>query len=283
MSQVHLRACVMGHPVAHSRSPMLHGHWLRSLGINGSYKRADISPADFPQFFRSLRHHGYVGGNITIPHKAMAFDLVDRRDGAAESIGAVNTVWFEGDDLVGGNTDAPGYLASLDDTAPGWDAHQGLAVVLGAGGAARAIVYALRARQFSVALVNRTRKRAEELAARFGEGVTVHEAAELKDLLTEAMLLTNATSLSGLGRPALEVDLSPLRAGATVCDLNYVPLETELLSKAAHRGNRTVDGLGMLMHQAVPGFAKWFGVVPKVTQELRTLLEADIRATSATK
>src|SRR6266568_4070439 len=155
------RACVMGHPVAQSRSPMLHGHWLKTLGIKGAYERADVRPEDFPDFFRTLPAHGFVGGNITKPHKETAFRLVDRRDAAAEAIGAVNTVWLEDGKLVGGNTDAPGYLAHLDDSAPGWDAPGGTAVVLGAGGAARAVVHALLGRGLDIAVVNRTIARAQ--------------------------------------------------------------------------------------------------------------------------
>jgi len=272
------RACIMGHPVAQSRSPMLHGYWLKTLGIAGAYERADVPPADFPAFFRDLPGHGFVGGNITKPHKEAAFRLVDHREGAAETIGAVNTVWFENGTLVGGNTDYLGYLAHADDRAPGWDRGGGLAVVLGAGGAARGVVYGLRERGLEVALINRTRARADELAKDFAAGVSVHGFDELPRLLSDADLLTNTTALGALGQPPLDLDLKPLKDSAVVYDINYVPLETELMKAAAARGLRTVDGLGMLLHQAVPAFAKWFGVVPKVTAELRSLLEADIRA-----
>jgi shikimate dehydrogenase len=272
------RACIMGHPVAQSRSPMLHGYWLKTLNVEGAYERADVRPEDFPKFFRDLPGHGFVGGNITKPHKEPAFRLVDRREGAAETIGAVNTVWFENGSLVGGNTDYLGYLAHADDQAPGWDAAAGLAVVLGAGGAARAVVYGLRERGLDVALLNRTRARAEELATAFAPHVRVHDFAELPRLMRDAALLTNTSALGALGQPPLEIDLKPLKDTAVVYDINYVPLETELLKAAAARGLRTVDGLGMLLHQAAPAFAKWFGVMPKVTAELRALLEADIRA-----
>jgi shikimate dehydrogenase len=272
------RACIMGHPVTQSRSPMLHGYWLKTLKVEGAYERADVPPEDFPAFFRDLPGHGFVGGNITKPHKEPAFRLVDRREGAAETIGAVNTVWFENGTLVGGNTDYLGYLAHADDQAPGWDAAGGLAVVLGAGGAARAVVYGLRERGLDVALINRTRARAEELAKAFAPHVRVHDFVELPRLMRDAMLLTNTSALGALGQPPLEIDLKPLKDSAVVYDINYVPIETELLKAAAARGLRTVDGLGMLLHQAVPAFAKWFGIVPKVTPELRALLEADIRA-----
>jgi shikimate dehydrogenase len=277
------RACIMGHPVAQSRSPMLHGYWLKALGIDGAYERADVTPEDFPAFFRDLPGHGFVGGNITKPHKEAAFRLVDRREGAADTIGAVNTVWFENGALVGGNTDYLGYLAHADDRAPGWDAAGGRAVVLGAGGAARAIVYGLRERGLDIALVNRTRARAEELAKDFGSRVHVHALAELPRLLAGAVLFTNTSSLGALGQPPLDIDLAPLRRDAVVYDINYVPLETALINAAARRGLRTVDGLGMLLHQAVPAFSRWFGVVPRVTAEQRALLEADIRAKTGVK
>ena len=272
------RACIMGHPVAQSRSPMLHGYWLNKLNIEGAYERADVPPENFPAFFRDLPGHGFVGGNITKPHKEAAFRLVDRREGAAETIGAVNTVWFENSTLVGGNTDYLGYLAHAEDRAPGWDAAGGLAVVLGAGGAARAVVYGLRERGLDIALINRTRPRAEELAKHFAPHVRVYDFAKLPRLMREAVLLTNTSALGALDQPPLEIDLAPLKDTAVVYDINYVPLETDLIKAAAARGLRTVDGLGMLLHQAVPAFAKWFGVVPKVTAELRALLEADIRA-----
>ena len=272
------RACIMGHPVAQSRSPMLHGYWLKTLGIAGSYERADIAPEDFAGFFRDLPGRGFVGGNITKPHKEAAFRLVDRHDPAAQAIGAVNTVWFEADQLIGGNTDAPGYLAHLDDCAPGWGTAGGLAVVVGAGGAARGIVYALLSRGLEIALINRTAARAQELADHFGPRVAVHEMADLPDLMRRATLLTNTSSLGNLGQPSLDLDLAPLNPQAVVYDINYVPLVTGLLRSARSRGHRTVDGLGMLLHQAVPGFARWFGTVPRVNAELRALIEADIRA-----
>ena len=205
------RACIMGHPVAHSRSPMLHGYWLRTLGIDGVYEHADVPPEKFEAFFRGLKRNGYVGGNITIPHKEAAFRLVDRRERAADAIGAVNTVWYEGDTLVGGNTDWYGIVASLDDIHPGWDAAPGRALVLGAGGSARASVFAFLERKFSVALVNRTRDRAEKLAAQFGPRVSVHAWSEVPRLLGETEVLINNTSLGMAGKPPLELDLAPRR------------------------------------------------------------------------
>jgi shikimate dehydrogenase len=274
----HPRACIMGHPVAHSRSPMLHGYWLRTLGLDGSYELADVAPEQFDAFFRGLKHNGFVGGNITIPHKEAAYRLVDRRQRAADAIGAVNTVWYEGDALIGGNTDWLGIVGSLDDIHPGWDADPGRVVVLGAGGSARASAFAFTERGFSVSIVNRTRERAEKLAAAFAPRATAHGFGELPKLLSEADVLINNTSLGMGGKPPLEIDLAPLRTSAIVYDVVYVPLETELLKAAKARGHRTVDGLSMLLYQAVVGFSHWFGVTPKVTAEQRAILEADIRA-----
>ncbi|MBV8839491.1 MAG: shikimate dehydrogenase, partial [Alphaproteobacteria bacterium] len=229
------------------------------------------------KFFRGLRQNGFVGGNITIPHKEAAFRLVDRREAAADAIGAVNTVWYEGDALIGGNTDWLGIVGSLDDIYPGWDAKGGRVVVLGAGGSARASVYAFRERRFTVALVNRTRARAQALAQAFGPSVSAHGWDALPRLMADADVLINNTSLGQQKFPSLEIDLAPLKKSAIVYDAVYVPLETELLKAAERAGHRTVGGLSMLLYQAVPGFAHWFGVTPKVTAEQRAILEADIR------
>ena len=276
------RACIMGHPVAQSRSPMLHGHWLAELGIAGSYGREDVPPDGFDGFFAGFRAAGYVGGNVTAPHKLAALRAVSRLDAAAAAIGAVNTIWTEDGAYVGGNTDAHGFIANLDDRAPGWDASARQAVVLGAGGATRAAIFALRARGLAVCLVNRTRAHAEALAAHFnalpGPVVSVAGWDAMAPALAAADLLVNATVLGMLGKPALEIDLVALKPSATVYDIVYVPLETALLRKARARGHRGVDGLGMLLHQAVPGFARWFGATPVVTPGLRGLIEADIRA-----
>lgn len=271
------RACVMGHPVAHSRSPLIHGYWLRTLGIAGAYDPKDLAPEEFRDFLTHLAAHGYVGGNVTVPHKEAAFELVERRDAAAEAIGAVNTVWIEDGALIGGNSDAHGFIANLDDRAPGWDVPACRAVVLGAGGAARAAAWALCARGVEVEVVNRTLSRATGLAARFGARVRAHGLEDLARLLPEADLLVNCTTGGMAGMPRLEIDLAPLNPGAVVCDMVYVPLATELLLAAVNRGQRTADGLGMLLQQAGFGFRKWFGGEPRVTPELRALVEADIR------
>ena len=240
------RACVMGHPIAHSRSPMIHGYWLRTLGIDGAYDFKDVMPDEFREFLTHLPERGYVGGNITVPHKETAFVLVDRRDAAAEAIGAVNTVWIEEGVLIGGNSDAHGFVTNLDECAPGWDEPDCRAVVLGAGGAARSAAYALINRGVEVALVNRTFARAQELAAHFGSRIRAHGVPDLTRLLRAADLLVNCTSRGMSGMPALDMDLGSLKRSAVVCDVVYVPLETDLLAEARSRGHRTVDGLGML-------------------------------------
>jgi shikimate dehydrogenase len=274
------RACVMGHPIAHSRSPLIHNHWLATLGIPGRYDRQDVAPDAFETFLAQLAAHGYVGGNVTVPHKATAFRLVARRDAVAEAVGAVNTVWLEGGRLVGGNSDVHGFVANLDERTPDWSSSRGRAVVLGAGGAAHSAAYALIRRGFTIALVNRSREHAQDLAAHFGTAVTAHAWDGLPALLPAADLLVNCTSCGMQGKPPLAIDLGPLPVDAIVCDVVYVPLETPLLAEARRRGHRAVDGLGMLLHQAGFGFEKWFGVMPTVTAELRALVETDIRARS---
>ncbi len=272
------RAFVMGHPIAHSRSPMMHRYWLDRLGIDGSYDRLDVAPADIEAFFGKFREAGWVGGNVTVPHKSAVMPYLDRVDDAAQAMGAVNTLWWEGDALVGGNTDGIGFVHNLDDRAPGWDSGARRVLILGAGGAARAATYALLGRGLDVVLCNRSAEKAETLAAHFGKGVRAAGLGDLPSLMSEADVLVQATSLGMIGQPPLVLDLSPLKTTAVVCDVVYVPLETALLKAAKARGHRTVDGLGMLMHQAVAGFSRWFGRVPEVTEELRNILSDDIRA-----
>jgi len=272
------KAFVTGHPIAHSRSPKIHGHWLATYGIDGSYQAIDVAPADFAAFLGSLRDNGYRGGNVTIPHKEAAFAGVTRRDHAADAIGAVNTLWLEDGVLWGGNTDGVGFAANLDDHAPGWAAN-GPAVVLGAGGASRAVIHALKERGIrDIRVVNRTLSRAEELRDLFGAGVSAHGAEAVDELLADAGLLINTTALGMHGNEALAADPAGLPGHAIVTDIVYVPLETPLLAAARKRGLKTVDGLGMLLHQAVPGFERWFGRKPEVTAELRQMIVADIEA-----
>ena len=270
------KAFVTGHPIAHSRSPKIHGHWLAKHGIDGSYQAIDIRPQDFAAFLGSLGENGYSGGNVTIPHKEAAFAGVARRDEAAEVIGAVNTLWLEDGVLWGGNTDGLGFAGNLDQYAPGWAAN-GPAVVLGAGGASRAVIHALKRRGVpDIRVVNRTLPRARELAERFGAGVSAHGADAVGELLSDAGLLINTTSLGMHGDATLSADPGGLPGHAIVTDIVYVPLETPLLAAAKARGLKTVDGLGMLLHQAVPGFERWFGTKPEVTPELRRMIVADI-------
>jgi shikimate dehydrogenase len=270
------RAFVCGHPIAHSRSPLIHGHWLKRYAIAGSYEAVDVAPKNFAGFLGSFGSAGFAGGNVTIPHKEQAFALVSRRDRAAEAIGAVNTLWFEDGALVGGNTDAAGFAANLDQFAPGWR-DGGTALVIGAGGAARAVVHALLEAGYSRVLVaNRTIARAGELAGVFGPKVSAHGVQDATALCADARLIVNTTAAGMDGSDALAVDLERARAEAIVTDIVYVPLETPFLRAARQRGLRTVDGLGMLLHQAVPGFERWFGVRPAVDDELRAIVVADL-------
>lgn len=269
------RACLMGHPVAHSRSPLIHGYWLKTLGIAGAYELRDLTPEQFVPFVTNLAANGYVGGNVTLPHKEAAYRAVAARDEAAEAVGAVNTIWLENGRLIGGNSDVHGFIANLDDCVPGWNIPGCKALVLGAGGAGRSVTYALRLRGVDVDLANRTPARAQELAARFG--ARAHAWDSVPALLAQCDLLVNCTSLGLAGKAALPIDLAPLKRAAVVCDVVYVPLETPLLAAAKKRGHRVVDGLGMLLHQAGYGFRKWFGGEPKVTPELRAVVEADLR------
>jgi shikimate dehydrogenase len=276
MSSTLRRACVMGHPVAHSRSPMIHGYWLKTLGIPGAYELKDLTPEQFPDFIKNLEANGYVGGNVTVPHKEVAYRMVAGRDAAAEAVGAVNTLWLENGRLMGGNSDTHGFIANLDERAPGWNVPGCRAVVLGAGGAGRSAVYMLKQRGVEVHVANRTLARAQELAERFG--AKAHGWDAVPRLLPQADVLVNCTSLGLAGKAPLEIELGPLKRSAVVYDVIYVPLETGLLAAARKRGHRTVDGLGMLLQQAGFGFRKWFGGDPKVTPELRKMLEADIVA-----
>ncbi len=276
------KAFVCGHPIAHSRSPMIHRFWLKQYGLAGNYEAIDVEPADFAAFAASIRDGQYVGGNVTIPHKERAFRIVDELDPAAGEIGAVNTLWMADGALWGANTDAYGFAANLDDQAPGWTRALGRAVVLGAGGASRAVLYALKQRGFAdIRIVNRTVARAQALALEFGAPCSAHAVDALEELLPEASLLVNTTSVGMHGEFDAPIALERLPDAALVTDIVYVPLETPLLAAARRRGLKTVDGLGMLLHQAVPGFEKWFGVRPEVTPALRDLIVTDILARAA--
>lgn len=270
-------ACVIGDPIAHSRSPMIHGYWLKEYGLAGIYDRRLVKADDLPALVEEIRSGRLAGCNVTVPHKEAVARLVDRRTPVADALGAVNTLWSEHGLVWGDNTDVEGFTANLDDQVPGWAVRVRHAVVLGAGGAARGIVYGLRARGVArITVINRSMERARELARAFGDHVGVADWAERGAWLGEADLLVNTTSLGMAGQPPLDIDVGLLPAQAIVADIVYVPLKTPLLARAHERRLATVDGLGMLLHQAVPGFARWFGVRPHVTPRLREILVADI-------
>ena len=269
-------ACVIGWPIKHSRSPLIHGYWIKQHGLNADYRREEVAPDKFGAFIADLPAHGYVGANITIPHKEAAL-AASEPDDRARAVGAANTLWLDDGKLRSTNTDVEGFINNLDAAVPHWDRDADEAVVLGAGGSSRAIVYGLIERGFkTIHVVNRTLDRAQALRERFGSAVQPASTTALPHLLKRAGLLVNTTSLGMTGQPPLDIDLSPLKASAAVADLVYAPLETGLLAAARKRGLPTADGLGMLLHQAVRGFALWFGVRPDVTPELRALIEADL-------
>lgn len=272
------RAGVIGWPVEHSRSPKLHGFWLQQYGLAGRYDRLPVPPEDLPGFLADLpKEPGFRGVNVTIPHKVAALPYLAEIDPVAKRIGAVNTIVVQPDGgLHGSNTDGFGFLESLKADAPAsWRADAGPAVLLGAGGAARAILVALLdAGAPELRLLNRSRDKAEALAAEFGPAITVVDWDERAEALAGAGLLVNTTSLGMGGQPALELALDDLPVTALVNDIVYAPLQTDLLARASARGNPVVDGLGMLLHQARPGFEAWFGVAPAVTPALRAAVLA---------
>jgi shikimate dehydrogenase len=272
------KAFVIGWPIAHSRSPLIHGFWLKTHGLAGSYDKIAVPPDDLHGFLRTLAANGFVGGNVTIPHKETVAALCERLTPSAERLGAVNTVWFEDSTLWGDSTDGLGFLGALDQDVDGWDDRKHSALIIGAGGAARAIVDAVQTRGFDrVIVANRTVERATGLAERLGCQAVGLDAVQA--LLPSIDLLVNTTAAGMAGQGDLDLDLDALPDHAIVDDIVYVPTETALLRRAKMRGLRTVGGLGMLLHQAVPGFERWFGIRPRVTAELRTLIEADIAGT----
>lgn len=271
------RCFVIGHPIAHSRSPLIHGEWLREHELPGSYERIDVAPAELPAFIARLRDGEFAGGNVTVPHKEAVMALVDEISDAGRAVGAVNTLWRENGRIVADNSDVGGFLAHLDATVPGWQGRVDTVLVLGAGGAARGICYGLKSRGVArILVVNRSPERAAELVAALGHPLEAGDWATRDSLVGEADLIVNTTALGMQGKPPLEIDLAALRPGTIVDDIVYVPLKTTLLAEAERRGGVPVDGLGMLLHQAAPGFARWFGVTPQVTPALRSLIEADI-------
>jgi shikimate dehydrogenase len=277
MSQSVRAACVVGWPVKHSRSPVIHGHWIKQYKLDAAYRREEIAPEAFASFVERLSSRGYVGANITIPHKEAA-SAMSEPDERARAVGAANTLWYDSGRLFSTNTDVEGFTANLDASVPGWEQRAGEAVVLGSGGSARAIIYGLIERGVGkINVVNRTPERAEALRARFGAAVHPAHPSALPRILARSALLVNTTSLGMTGQPPLDIDLDPLPHHAVVADLVYAPLHTPLLMAARNRGFATADGLGMLLHQAVRGFQLWFGIRPEVTGDLRALVENDLR------
>jgi shikimate dehydrogenase len=276
MTDTRPAACVVGYPARHSRSPMLHGYWIKRYGLDADYRAEEIPPGEIREFLTHLADHGYVGCNVTMPHKGVAFELSEP-DERAIAVGAANTLWLENGRLRSTNTDIEGFLGALDAAAPGWDQRTSEAIVLGAGGAGRALVYGLIERGIgSIHLVNRTVEKSEAMRERFGERVIPARWDQLPELLSGARLLANATSLGMHDQPPLEIDISGMADDAVVSDIVYVPLTTPLLAAAKARGLATSNGLDMLLHQAVRGFELWFGKRPEVTRELYDLLAADI-------
>lgn len=278
------KAFVTGYPVGHSRSPLIHRYWLDLYHKQGTYEPLEVAPQSFEDFIISLKaqnqsgQHGFCGGNVTLPHKEQAFAMADRKDTIASMIGAANTLWFEDNVLCATNTDVYGFCANLDEFAPDWAG--GTALVLGAGGASRAILYALKMRGFErIILLNRTIERADELALYFGAPVEAYGLDIMGSLIHQADLIVNTTSL-GMESHTSDKDMMPLfdfdkaKPSALVTDIVYTPLITPFLRQA--HGLKTVDGLGMLLHQAVPGFEKWFGIKPVVTKELRDIILSDL-------
>jgi shikimate dehydrogenase len=269
-------ACVIGWPVEHSRSPLIHNYWISELGLDAEYRREAVPPERFADFIAKLAAHGYAGANVTVPHKEAALKLA-RPDARAHAVGAANTLWLDSGRLCATNTDVEGFIANLDAAAPGWDRQRETALVLGAGGAARAAVFGLIERGVArLRVANRSIARAEALRNAFGAAIMPLRWEEIDAHLADASLLVNATTLGMTGQEPLRIQLDRLPAQAVVADLVYVPLETALLQAARRRGLRAVDGLGMLLHQAVGGFERWFGVRPQVTAALRALVEADL-------
>lgn len=265
------RAGVIGNPISHSLSPKLHSHWLRRYGIDGSYDALQVTEDALERTLRSLPAQGYVGVNVTLPHKVAVLQIADQLTDRATLIGAANTLTFKDDGRIfADNTDGYGFLENLRQGAPGWDAKSGPAVVFGAGGAARAVIVSLiEAGVPEIILTNRTRPKAESLRADFGARIRIVDWVQAGSVLSDAATVVNTTSLGMKGGQEFRVPLDGLRSGTVVTDIVYTPLRTKFLDAAAEKGCVTVDGLGMLLHQGVPGFERWFGKRPEVDDDLR--------------
>ncbi len=272
-----IRAAVIGWPIEHSRSPLIHGHWIEKYGIDGSYTKLAVSPDKVAHFLSHLAEQGLAGCNVTLPHKEAAFAAAHERHASAIAVGAANTLWLEAGRLHAANTDTYGFMRHLEVSAPAWSRRDRPVMILGAGGAARGIVYGfLDAGVGEVRIANRSRGRADEIARHFGGKVRVVDWTEAEAASGDCGVLVNTTSLGMAKTGPLDFNVAALLSDAVVADIVYVPLETPLLARARARGLVGVDGLGMLLHQAVPGFARWFGVTPEVTAELRDIIVRDI-------
>lgn len=271
------RACVIGWPIEHSRSPLIHGYWLKKYAIEGQYTKEAVRPEDVGSFLKSLARRQLEGCNVTVPHKQAAFAIADIKDPSALAVSAANTIWLEDGRIACANTDTYGFMRHLEHSVPDWSRRDRPVLVVGAGGAARAIVYGLlQAGVGRVFVANRSRTRAEELARHFGSRVVTADWAERNRHARDASVIVNTTTLGMRGEGEVGIDFSQVPSDTIAADIVYVPLETAFLAAANSHGLTTVDGLGMLLHQAVPGFEKWFGVRPEVTGELREILVRDI-------
>lgn len=275
-----LLAGVMGWPVMHSRSPLMHNHWMQQHQMAGAYVPLAIAPEGLEAALKSLKSLGFAGCNLTIPHKQTAMQIVDEVDAAAQRIGAISCVTVREDGtLAGSNNDAAGFIRNLKEAQPDWRADKGAAVVIGAGGGSRAVCYGLMQEGVQeIRLVNRSFDRAQQLAADFGGPITAYPWSQRHSLLADAALVVNTTSQGMVGQTPLDIQLQDLPASALVADIVYIPLETTFLTAARLRGNPTVNGLGMLLHQGPLAWKAWCGMEPAVTPTLRSLLENSITA-----
>lgn len=273
------RACVIGWPIAHSRSPLIHGHWLKTHNIDGAYTKEPVEPDAITDFLLTLQQRGFVGCNVTVPHKEAAFTLAEIKHASATAVGAANTIWLENGKLACANTDTYGFMTNLSHTAPEWQQNNGPMIVLGAGGSARAVIYGfVQANRRDIRIFNRSLDRARELAQHFGTCVSAYHWDTRNEHTKNAAMIVNTTTLgmNGVGDPG--IDFANVNQQCVVADLVYVPMETKFLQAAKARGLTTVGGLGMLLHQAVPGFEKWFGVRPEVTDDLVRLITRDVES-----
>ena len=272
------KACVIGWPIAHSRSPLIHSYWLKKYGIDAVYEKKAVEPKNVVQFIANLAASEFSGCNVTIPHKETAFQAVAKADEIASRLGTVNTVYIKDGVICGTNTDGEGFIASLRHAYPEFDLRNKTAVIIGAGGAAKAIIGALLDEGVEkIGIINRTRERIHELQAQFGSGIYEISETVFNEALKSCGLLVNTTSKGMEGQPPLELEMQSLNPNALVADIVYTPLETAFLVKARQRGNPVLGGLGMLLHQALRGFELWFGVKPDVTAELYELIAADVQ------